>query len=46
MKFSGFKGLWKMAAYSLENAVTNQLVGRDDARCFNVCIEVGGEKMK
>lgn len=33
-----------MAAYYMENAVMNQLVGRGDARCCNVCIEVGGEK--
>lgn len=47
MELCDFKGLsLEMATYSLKNAATNQLVGRGDAKCCNVCIEVGGEQMK
>lgn len=46
MEICDFKGLWKMATYSLENAAMNQVVGKGDARCCNVCIEVGGKQMK
>lgn len=46
VELSDFKGLWKMAAYSLENAAMKQLVGRGDTRCCNVCTEVREEQIR